>query len=253
MSDTTMIPFTGNDGLSAGVGGALGALVGNWWANGVGGWGGAYNRAPGCCDSGRAADTILTSSVLSDLSNISDQVNGVSTSLLQSQSAQNIAMAQGFSGINDAINRTAAGTESSLCAGFANMAGTITSGNTATRFENMSNFANLGSQLADCCCKTQTALSNGFGSLALENCHNTGAIVGAIKDEGSVTRGLINQNYIHELETKLCDAKSKIGALESQAFTSAAIAAQSAVFDNKLTNAVNTIITHVKDSTTTTT
>ena len=249
MAETSMIPFsTGGEGLSAGVGGALGALFGEWFGNG--GPNGRWNG------SSVTTDAVLTGNVLNELSSISEQVGNVNTTLLQSQATQNAALCQGFSGINESIYRSSANTDQNLCAGFANVVNAIKDGDATTRFENMTNFNGLGRQLAECCCNTQTSLSNGFGKLALENCQNTGRIVDAIQAEGGATRALINQNYIHELETKLCDAKSKISSLESQAYTAGVIANQSQVFDAKLNGAVANIISHVKaliPTTTTTT
>lgn len=150
--------------------------------------------------------------------------------------------------MNTNIFQTSAQTQQGLCNGFHSVADVIQNSSATTRFENMSNFNNLQSQLSNCCCTTNTNMATGFGNLALENCQNTGRIVDAIQSEGCATRGLINQNYINELQTQLCDAKSKIGSLEAQAFTGGALAAQSAVFDNKLSNAVAMIINHIPQS-----
>lgn len=171
--------------------------------------------------------------------------------MLNSQASQNQTLCQGFSGINDAVRDTAANTAQVMCRGFSDIGNIINTTSAQTRFENMTNFNGLERAVANCCCESQKGMLQGFGNLALENCQNTGKIVDAITSEGSATRALINQNYINELQTQLCDAKAKIGALESQAFTAGVIANQSQVFDAKLANAVGTIITHCKASSTT--
>ena len=283
MADTTMIPFdAGHDGLEAGLGGAVGAFLGSWFMNGWGGggWGGWGGRGfgPGYGDSAAgvvaASDRAVADSVIMDsLSHVSDQVSGVNTAILSSQAQQNSAMCQGFSGVNNSVFQSAAGLSrdmgtgfnaisrdvtsgnaginQNLCSGFANTIAALNANGAAARYDTMSGFNQTQRAIDACCCNTQTALANGFGHLALENCQNTGAITGAILADGGQTRALINQNYINELQTKLCDAKAKIGSLENQQFTQTALTAQSVVFDQKLANAINTIVAEIKGSTTT--
>lgn len=281
MADTTMIPFaTDNAGWDAGVGGAIGGFLGSWLGNGwigngfnrgfggFGGFGGAGFVA--------ATDNAVADSVIVDgLSRISDQVSGVNTTLLNSQAQQNTSMCQGFSSVNQSIFEASAGLSRDLgtgfnvlantvvngnnqinqnmCSGFANTIAAVNANGTASRFDTLNGFNNMQRAIDSCCCNTQTALANGFGNLALENCQNTGKIVSTVQAEGSATRALINQNVINELQTKLCDAKAKIGSLESQQFTSNALAAQSALWDRKLADAITTIVTEVKGTTTPTT
>ena len=251
MAETQMIPFNSDGWCGDAIPAFGGAFIGSLFANGGWGWGGGFGNRGGWggvnSPAGAAAETL----VLDGLNNITSQLGNVNTTLLNSQASQNQTLCQGFSGVNDAVRDTAANTSQVMCRGFSDIGNLINNTSAQTRFENMSNFNGLERALSNCCCETQKSLAQGFGNLALENCQNTGRIVSTIQDEGCATRALINQNYINELQTKLCDAKSKIGALESQAFTSAAIANQSQVFDAKLAGAVNTIITHCKTSTTT--
>lgn len=266
---TTLIPFDSDNGngWNAGVGGAVGAALGSWFFNG-GGWNGWGNRGniPGQI----AADAL----VVDNLSNISNQVAGVNTTMLESQAAQNQALCSGFASVNSNISNTAAQTQQGLCQGFnslgmtvqstaaqtqqglaqgfGNVISTVDNATCQVRYDNLSNINALQRSIDACCCNTQQTISKGFGDLALENCHNTSSIVNAISSDGIATRELINKNYVSDLQTQLCDAKSKISSLESQQFTSNLVAAQSAVFDQKLANAVNTIITHIPKTTTTT-
>lgn len=284
MADTTMIPFASDhNGWEAGLGAFAGSIFGNWFGGGYGPWGGrgmwggegfagpGYGAAGVIASNDRA---VADSVILDNLARVSDQVSGVNTSLLSSQAQQNSAMCQGFSGVNQSIFEASAGlsrdmgtgfnavsrdvrdtaalTNQNLCSGFANTVATINANGSAARYDTMSGFNQTQRAIDQCCCNTQTSLANGFGRLALENCQNTGRIVGAIQADGGETRALINQNYINDLQAKLCDAKAKIGSLESQQYTSAAIAAQSAIFDQKLTNAVATLISELKPTTTTT-
>ena len=307
MADATMIPFASSDheGLSAGLGGAVGAFLGSWFMNGWGGYGwggfgrdgypGAYGGAAMPATAGIIAsnDRAVADSVIMDgLSRITDQISGVNTGILTSQAQQNSAMCQGFSdlnnaflnsqaqqsmalcqgfsGVNQSVFEASAGLSrdmgtgfnavantvvngnnqinQNLCSGFANTVAAVNANGSAARFDTLNGFNQMQRAIDSCCCNTQTALASGFGSLALENCQNTGRIVSAVQTEGAETRALINQNYINELQTKLCDAKAKIGSLESQQFTSNALAAQSAVWDRKLNDAITTIVTEIKGS-----
>ena len=278
MADATMIPFAAeNSGWDAGVGGAIGGFLGSWLGNGwLGNGGFGYGRGFGFGNAGLVATTdnaVADSVIVDSLSRISDQVSGVNTTLLNSQAQQNSSMCQGFSGLNQSIFEASAGLSrdmgtvfnalantlvngnnqinQNMTQGFANAVSAVNANGTAARFDTMTGFNNMQRAIDSCCCNTQNALATGFGDLALENCQNTGRIVGSVQAEGSATRALINQNYINELQTQLCDAKAKIGSLESQQFTSNALAAQSALWDRKLTDAINTIVTEVKSSSTT--
>ena len=66
--------------------------------------------------------------------------------------------------------------------------------------------------------------------------------VTAVQAEGAATRQLIQNNLITELQTKLCDAKAKNAALESQAFTCASN-------DSQTRDIINTILPHIVKST----
>lgn len=91
-------------------------------------------------------------------------------------------------------------TNMALANGFANTAAATYQSGVDTRFA----INSLGQQMADCCCELK----------------------GAVMGEGAATRQLIQQNMITELQTQLCDAKSKIGSLESNAYLCASQQAQ---------------------------
>lgn len=72
-------------------------MIGSLFTNGgFGNWGWGRNGGINS-PAGAAAETL----VLDGLSNITTQLNGVNTTLLNSQASQNQALCQGFSGIND--------------------------------------------------------------------------------------------------------------------------------------------------------
>jgi hypothetical protein len=219
--------FFGGDGLAAFAGGALGAWFGNGMMNG--GWGnGGWNRGGGCgCNGGGMTGPIVinaddghghcSTAELDALSGIQSSINGLGLQLLQGQNASNLADCQGFSGVVNATNQ-----------GFSGLNNVVTTGNAAIQQSLCQGFGGLN-----------TAILGASKDIALQDCQSTGAIVKAISDcccntqraiaeQGQLTRDLINQNTITGLQTALCDAKSKIGSLESQAVLAASQAAQTA-------------------------
>lgn len=192
-----LLPVETGSGFGTGGAAALGAFVGSWFGNGGfgGGWG---NR------DGAAAVVASDTAVLG-------AVNDLGLTVVQGQNQSNLVAAQGFAGLNTVVQTgdaavTAAITQSSfqnlnaLTQGFAGLNTSIVSSSNDTRFA----IADLARQNAECCCE----------------------IKGAISAEGAATRGLIQQQYINQLQTELCDAKSKIGSLESNAFLAASQSAQ---------------------------
>lgn len=109
-----------------------------------------------------------------------------------------------------------------------------------------SGLSNIGYQTLDQSSRNQLAMMQGFSSLGHDNCQNTSNIVSAInnvgfmqqecccktqntiREEGSLTRALIQQNQITDLQTKLCDAKHENATLASQIFTTNALNGQTA-------------------------
>lgn len=112
---------------------------------------------------------------------------------------------------------------------------------------------NVGYQNLDQSNKTNVAMLQGFATLGHDNCQNTNSIVGAvnslgskvqdcccatqrlIEQQGCQTRELIQALNTQDIRDKLCDAKAKNAALESNLYT-----------NNALNSAVSTIITHIK-------
>lgn len=112
---------------------------------------------------------------------------------------------------------------------------------------------NVGYQNLDQSNKTNVAMLQGFATLGHDNCQNTNSIVGAvnslgskvqdcccatqrlIEQQGCQTRELIQALNTQDIRDKLCDAKAKNAALESNLYN-----------NNALNSAVSTIITHIK-------
>lgn len=199
MTDMNVLPIESGMGAggAAGVGGAIGGLIGSWFGNG---WGGGWGGRGGDAATAVAVDTSLLNAV-----------NAVGLQVVQGQNGTNMAISNGLSSTYAALNNTMtqqllaetqgfASVQSTLCQGFSGVNQSVYQAGVDTRFA----ISDLARQNAECCCE----------------------IKGAIAAEGAATRGLIQQNLITELQTQLCDAKSKISTLESNAFLTASQAAQ---------------------------
>lgn len=197
MESMNLMPVDTGSGFGTGGAAALGAFVGSWFGNG--GFGNGWGARDGA-----AAVVASDAAVL-------EAINGLGLTVVQGQNQSNLVAAQGFAGLNTVVQTgdaavTAAITQSSfqnlnaLTQGFAGLNTAIVSSSNDTRFA----ISDLARQNAECCCE----------------------IKGAITAEGSATRQLMQQQYINQLQTELCDAKSKIGSLESNMYLSASQQAQ---------------------------
>lgn len=195
MDNMTLLPTgsMGNDALAAGAG----AFIGSWFGNGFG-WGGNRN---GVADAAVVAATTSADAIMLDqVGNLQTSVNALGLNLVQGQGQSNLVACQGFNGINQTINSTAATSQNTMVQGFAGLNTVINQASSDTRFA----IADLARQAAECCCETNKT----------------------IVAEGAATRQLIQQNLITQLQTELCDSKSRVSQLESQVFLQGSQAAQ---------------------------
>lgn len=208
----------GGSALGAFAGGALGSLLfngglGYGFGGGRGGCGGGYGGSGGPIivnsgsDSGRCSTAELDA-----LTGLQASVNGVGLAVIQGQNSSNLAACQGFSGVVASGDRNTAALQNSMNQGFAGLNTVVQTGNAGIQQTLCQGFNGMQASIAECCCKTQTA----------------------IHAEGEATRALIQQNYINDLQTKLCDAKSDNAALKSQAFVAASQTAQTAQIQAQL-------------------
>lgn len=265
MTDVSLLPTTGLVGTGCGWGSAgaaaLGAFVGSWFGNGWGGNGfnrGGCGYGEGIAAGASAWGTNLVMDNLNQLQNSVGQVNAginnLGLNLVQGQCAvqrqigdaaygvQN-SLCQGFSGVNATVNSTTSQLMNANNQGFAGLNATINATNATTNNYLAQGFAGLNTAVQANGYESRLAVKD----LAAQNASCCCEIKNAIAVDGAATRQLIQNNYISELQTKLCDAKSKIATLESNAFTSASNQAQTAQI-------VGAILPHIlRDTTTTTT
>lgn len=227
--------FGGGDALAAFAGGAFGAWLGNGMMGGGFGYGNGWNRG-GCCGGGYGGYGGNPSIVVVGENGGShrDGCSYAEMQILEGQNAANLAIAQGFAGTVNASNQGFSGLQNTVNQGFSGVYNAITTGNAATQQSLCQGFNGLNA-----------AILGASKDIALQDCQSTGAITRAIEqcccntqkaiaEQGQLTRDLINQNTITGLQTALCDAKSKIGSLESQAFVAASQTAQTAQFQHAI-------------------
>lgn len=195
-------------GTSAGIGGAIGAVLGNWLGGGLG-YGGRGGVGYGALEGATLANAHETSDKLNALG---VQLGSLGTDIVQGQGQANLTACQGFNGVNTAILTSSNMLQNSTNQGFAGLNTAITNG----IYENTVAIKDLALQNAECCCRTNRT----------------------IETEAAATRQLIQQNFITDLQTKLCDEKAKNGALESKLFVSESQAAQTAQIIHAVTNNV---------------
>ena len=184
----------GGDAGSAALGAFGGALIGSWFGDAWGGrgwgYGGGYGGGCGCGCGNNAAFASMAAAA-----------DGFSTSILN----------DGINSIQNSINGMNMNLSSGLC--------------------------NIGYQTLDQSSRTNLAMMQGFASVGHDNCQNTNNIIAAInnvgyaqqecccktqsaiRDEGSATRQLIQQNVIADLQSKLCDEKADNAALKAKLYT----------------------------------
>lgn len=194
MDENTGVPFTmpvapaayNNGGGFGGWGGDFGWIIlllliagGNW--GGFGGFGGGYGAMMG-------ADFGLYP-WLNNSQHISD---GFRDQMLQTS----------VSSIGDRITTGFGDVQNALCSGFAGVNSSITNAQMA----GMNRSFALQSQLADCCCKTQTGIADLRYTVAQENCADRQALSDGIRDlltnQTANTQRILDQLCADKIDAK---------------------------------------------------
>ena len=207
--------FSGGQGNNGGFGDGNGWWVlllfillagGNWGTNGNGGGGFIGNGGPGNLYPWMNQAEITTQGFQNQLMNdnitsIRDGVNSLSTQLCNCCGDMQMAMANGFAGVEQGANtRQIANMQQAFAAQTAMAQG----------------FNQISSQFADCCCENRLASADLKYTIATENCADRAAISEGIRDVvDSQTRG--TQLILDKLCQLELDAKNdKINDLERQ-------------------------------------
>ena len=171
LSPADIVALTGNNRNDSGFGGENGA----WWIIifvlffAFGGWGNGFGNRGGVGTSGSGA---MDNYVLaSDFATLQRQIDSGVSSLERKSDAINnglcdglYAQAQLINGVNSNIASTTASVQQTLCQGFNGVNSAInTSG-----YETRNAINGVSSQLADCCCKTQSSIKDINFNIAMQ-------------------------------------------------------------------------------------
>lgn len=185
--DSMVMPVTpmygsGNGGFGNGFGGdgwwilLLFILLGSGgWGNGFGGFGGDGGLYPWMNQSNQINGGFRDQMINDNVTEIRSGVNNLSTQLCNCCSDVQMALANGFSGVEQGANARQIANMQTAFAGQTAMA---------------QGFNQLGSQFADCCCENRLGLADLKYTVATENCADRTAAYQNTRDIiDSQTRG----------------------------------------------------------------
>ena len=131
-------------------------LLGNGgWGNGIGGFGGGNELYPWMNQAEITSDGFRDQMINNNITSIRDGVGNLSTQLCNCCSDVQMALANGFAGVEQGAN---ARQIANMQQAFANQTA-MTQG-----------FNSLGSQFADCCCENRLGIADLKYTVATENC-----------------------------------------------------------------------------------
>lgn len=206
-------PMYGGGGMGSGFGNGFGGdgwwilllfiLLGNGnWGGGFGGGFGGGNELYPWMNQAEITTTGFQNQLLNDnVTSIRDGVQGLSTQLCNCCSDVQMALCNGFAGVEQGAN---ARQMANMQTAFANQTA-MSQG-----------FNQLASQFADCCCENRLASADLKYTIATENCADRAAISDGIRDViENCNRN--NQRILDQLCADKIDAKNeKIADLERQ-------------------------------------
>lgn len=199
------------------------------WGNGFGGNGGTGGLYPWLNNSNQINDGFRDQMLNGSINNIQTGVNALATQLCDGFGGVQMALANGFAGVEQGAN---ARQIANMQTAFANQTA-------------MSNgFYNVSSQLANCCCENRLGIANLGSDIAREACANRTVVSDGIRDLMALT-----QSQTQTILDKMCqdkiDAKNeKIVELQNQlnmANLRESQVAQNAFIQQGLTNEVDAL------------
>ena len=252
------VPMYGmGGGMNNGMGGENGwwlilviiiiaALGGNWGGNNNGG--GFGGGTPIIVNDGGNGGNVQRgfdqAAVMAGLSGIQGGISGLSTQLCGCCGDMQMALANGFAGVNSNLSNGFAGVNSNISNGFAqaeiaNNARQIADmqQNFAAQTAVMQGFNGVQSQLAQCCCDNRLATNDLKYTIATENCADRAAISDGIRDlMAAQTAGF---QSIKDLlyQDRLDEKNDRISSLERQ-LTAANLNASQIAQTSQITDSV---------------
>lgn len=145
----------------------IAALGGNWGGNNGGGFGGGQPIIVNDGGSSSVQRGFDQAAVMSGVYGIQSGVQGLATQLCNCCGDMQMALANGFAGVEQGANARQ----------MANMQQAF-----ATQTAMSQGFNTLGSQFADCCCENRLGLADLKYTVATENCADRAAVSDGIRD-----------------------------------------------------------------------
>ena len=224
LSPADIAALTGNNRNDSGFGGENGA----WWIIifvpffAFGGWGNGFGNRGGIGASGSGA---MDNYVLaSDFATLQRQIDSGISSLERKGDAINNGLCDGLysqaqliNGVNSNIASTTASLQQTLCQGFNGVNSAInTSG-----YETRNAINGVSSQLADCCCKTQSAIKDVNYNIAMQTNSINQTLCNGFRDvidsQNANYRALhdeIVSNRIEDKNAQITAQQNQINALQ---------------------------------------
>lgn len=183
----------GNGGFGGGFGGDWGWIIlllllagGNGWGNGFGGGFGGNGNEFAWLFNGQQGINSNTNNGFRDamlndgISSIRDGINGLSTQLCGCCGDMQMALANGFAGVEQGAN--------------------------ARQIANMQTSFNLQSQLAECCCENRLGIANLGSTIISENCADRQALNEGVRDiiaaQTAGTQRILDQLCADKIDAK---------------------------------------------------
>ena len=189
------------------------------------GWG---NRGFGNGFGGNNGSGVTDNYVLaSDFATLQRQIDSSTATLERKADATQQGLCDGFYAMNTGMLNGFSGVQQALCQGFGSVNNAITQNGYETRL----GINTIGSQLADCCCKTQSAIqgvnynlatqscdtrntiTTGFNSLMQANCINTRDIIDNQNANYRALHDEIVANRIEDKNAQITAQQNEINAL----------------------------------------
>lgn len=157
------------------------------------------------------------------INGVQQGVNGLSTQLCNCCGDMQMAMANGFAGVNSNLCNGFNGVNAGMAAGFAG----VEAGANARQMADMQQafaaqttttqgFTGLQAQLADCCCENRLATANQTSTILAEHCSDRAALSDGVRDI-IAAQNAGTQRIIDQLCSDKIDAKNeRIADLERQ-------------------------------------
>ena len=187
------------------------------WSNGGNGMQGTLTRADLCSEF--------------NFNGLDNSVRAIQNGLCDGFYAQNTNMLNGFYGVQTALANGFAGVDNAIC----NLGFTMQNGFNQNNVTTMQAQNALSTQMAECCCTTQSNLKDIQYQMATDTCAVQTSISNAVRDINEVSNNNTRMIYDFLVQSKI-DAKDEKIASQAAEIQALTLAASQAAQNNYLVN-----------------